>query len=100
ASTVTYALSLHDALPISRRVGSSVAARSQSTAPARPDTRTRSSPESMDTASSTSENERMSSASTSTFPETLPVAASAGHPAVERSEEHTSELQSRENLVC
>src|SRR5690606_41222376 len=93
-----YTLSLHDALPISYsatppacpncRFASSPST-SSSTAPS-PTTRpTRSSPPTSSTCSAPSSSTAPTSASPST-----------ATPTGARSEEHTSELQSRENLVC
>src|SRR5690606_39588515 len=77
ATTEIYTLSLHDALPISEhtdshvsRGGPTITAGGEATAPA--------------------------GSRYSRSPSTRPTAASSSS----RSEEHTSELQSRENLVC
>src|SRR3712207_8953148 len=78
ATTEIYTLSLHDALPIWSRGSSSRTRRSWSTA-TRPTRRSRSS----------SRAPRRAGSST-------PAASSA----TSRSEEHTSELQSRQYLVC
>src|SRR5690606_40610143 len=75
-----YPLSLHDALPISA-----------GTYPTTPEASTSSVPEAGGVTTSTS----------STAAGEIPSVPPTGVPAVvARSEEHTSELQSRENLVC
>src|SRR3712207_9354611 len=81
ATTEIYTLSLHDALPISGLTGDAASARSAA-AGAR---------SAMSSASSPSS----SSSGSATFAFAATLAAAAG-----RSEEHTSELQSRQYLVC
>src|SRR3989442_8328301 len=82
ATTEIYTLSLHDALPISPRVhGSGVSnpARTTSSNSGRPARRAR---------------------SRATFDSTGRIRRSRARPPCGRSEEHTSELQSRPHLVC
>src|SRR5690606_40812735 len=88
ARTVLYTLSLHDALPISRRTR----APSKHTQPCARACRSHRSRE----ASAKAADSRASRARSAT---NRPRAKSAGNEEA-RSEEHTSELQSRENLVC
>src|SRR5690606_40305563 len=84
-STVIYSLSLHDALPISPSVGATT--RSSVRPSAQPPACTR-------TATGPRARGLPMAAAASGSPPTTP----ARQPT--RSEEHTSELQSRENLVC
>src|SRR5947209_11448339 len=81
-STVVYTLSLHDALPISRRWPSCVS-------PV---------PGTCDGAAAPTPQGKFEGAADPTSPGRLRSAPSAGGSG--RSEEHTSELQSRQYLVC
>src|SRR5690606_41756087 len=95
ATTVIYTLSLHDALPISGRVrGISARAHRQPCGTADATRRLwHAAGTGLDLARrSASDRQRLLALS----------GGGAGHrlPALARSEEHTSELQSRENLVC
>src|SRR3712207_9069411 len=80
ATTEIYTLSLHDALPISRRTESSSSTSTWSWSTSRP--------------ACACTQWRRTTGSTSSLP------FSAGRKRKVRSEEHTSELQSRQYLVC
>src|SRR3712207_6859245 len=81
ATTEIYTLSLHDALPISSSPRSRTSARSRSTRSSRRST-------------------LAAWISARTRPDASPEAASQAQSRRGRSEEHTSELQSRQYLVC
>src|SRR5690606_40855027 len=94
ASPAIYTLSLHDALPISRRSPTPASTPPGSTAPTCPRPRSTVPAWPRRTPSCSTTRRR---------PPGRPGAPTAGERAecpVRRSEEHTSELQSRENLVC
>src|SRR5207302_9311133 len=85
APTEIYTLSLHDALPISRGEG-------------RPCRRRRSGAEGVPSGPPWSSSFRGVPERSRTVPPSAPREGGGSRP--RRSEEHTSELQSRENLVC
>src|SRR5690606_41138224 len=89
ATTAIYTLSLHDALPISSSAASRTPSRSGHDSPGRPSSRPPS-------PSPSTRSARTASAAASSTPRPSPPVS----PPPRRSEEHTSELQSRENLVC
>src|SRR5207302_9814199 len=94
APPASYTLSLHDALPTSRPrvpVLTLACARRRLSRAAR---------ESLRRSTSTSAFSRRSLAAASSPPLSVPARSQAMPRARTRSEEHTSELQSRENLVC
>src|SRR5690606_40422462 len=87
ATTAVCALSLHDALPISRTRWMSPASRRHSSKPSAPSSSTRA-------PAAASSRELRSPTPPLSSPRQCPLFS------LSRSEEHTSELQSRENLVC
>src|SRR5690606_41277247 len=92
AASELYPLSLHDALPIWMRSGSArrlASARRATGTPVRREIADRVSPGST-----------VTSRAARVAPKAIPERRSAPAAVRARSEEHTSELQSRENLVC